>query len=372
PRAHPATRHRGPNDLPLEPPLGRGRAGLRPGGDRGSWPDREERSHRRRPRRRPTDGRVGEGPQPAGRRADVASGRVPCRPCRPPPRGGRPPGTGRPCHPGSRRPGPLPLGAAPGRDESRGRLLRPDRRRCGGRLVTALIAAEFKRIAARRAVRLCVLVAAVGIVAAGVIAFATSSSVSDATYRQEVRAANARVDAQRAAAEQCIQAHGGVAGRDVSPAVRDKCIPVRFASVHDPRFHRQRLGGILKGTSGVFAILGLALGATLLGAEFASRGMTTLLTYEPRRLRVFAAKVATGMGAMAAFAFVSLVAVALALLPALLLHGAPVHNGDPTWAGVAGTIGRGTALVALTTGIGMAIATLGRTTAAALGTAFAY
>jgi len=238
--------------------------------------------------------------------------------------------------------------------------------------VTALIAAEFKRIAARRAVRLCVLVAAVGIVAAGVIAFATSSSVSDATYRQEVRAANARVDAQRAAAEQCIQAHGGVAGRDVSPAVRDKCIPVRFASVHDPRFHRQRLGGILKGTSGVFAILGLALGATLLGAEFASRGMTTLLTYEPRRLRVFAAKVATGMGAMAAFAFVSLVAVALALLPALLLHGAPVHNGDPTWAGVAGTIGRGTALVALTTGIGMAIATLGRTTAAALGTAFAY
>jgi ABC-2 type transport system permease protein len=238
--------------------------------------------------------------------------------------------------------------------------------------VTALVAAEFKRIVARRAVRLSVLLVAVGIVAGGVIAFATSSAVPDATYRQQVRAAEARIDAQRAAAEQCIQAHGGVAGRDVSPAVRDKCIPARFASAHDPRFHRMRLGGILKGSGGVLAILGLALGATLVGAEFASRGMTTLLTYEPRRLRVFAAKVVTGLVAMATFAFVSLVALALALLPALLLHGAPVAHGDPSWAGVAGAIGRGTALVAVTTGIGMAVATLGRTTAAALGAAFAY
>jgi ABC-2 type transport system permease protein len=232
--------------------------------------------------------------------------------------------------------------------------------------------AEVKRIVARRAVRLSVLLVGVAIVAAGVIAFATSSSMSDAVYRQRVRAANAQVDAQRAAAEQCIQAHGGVAGRDVSPAVRDSCIPPHFASVHDPRFHRQRLGGILKGTGGVFAILGLALGATLLGAEFASRGMTTLLTYEPRRLRVFGAKVVTGMVAMAAFAFVSLMGVGLALLPALLLHGAPVSHADPSWAGVAGFIGRGTALVAVATGIGMAIATLGRSTAAALGAGFAY
>jgi ABC-type transport system involved in multi-copper enzyme maturation permease subunit len=213
---------------------------------------------------------------------------------------------------------------------------------------------------------------AVGIVAAGVIAFATSSSVADATYRRQVRAADAEVDAQRVAAERCIQAHGGVAARDVTPAVRDKCVPAHFASVHDRRFHRQRLGGILKGTGGVLAILGLALGATLVGAEFASRGMTTLLTYEPRRLRVLAAKVVTGVAAMAAFAFVSLVALGLALLPALVLHGAPLAHNDPSWAAVAGAIGRGTALVAVATGIGMAIATLGRSTAAALGAGFAY
>ncbi|MBV8979867.1 MAG: hypothetical protein JO086_03105, partial [Acidimicrobiia bacterium] len=137
-------------------------------------------------------------------------------------------------------------------------------------------------------------------------------------------------------------------------------------------FHRKRLGGILKGFGGVFALLGLALGATLVGAEFASRGMTTLLTYEPRRLRVLAAKVVTGLASMTALAFVSLVAITLVTLPALQLHGAPVVHGDPSWAGVAGYIGRGTALVGIATAIGMAIATLGRTTAAALGAAVAY
>jgi len=238
--------------------------------------------------------------------------------------------------------------------------------------VNALIRAEFQRIVARRAVRAVVAMVVVGIAAAGVIAFTTSSSLADATYRQQQQAAEVRFDAQRAAAEQCIQTHGGTAGRDVSQAVRDKCVPAHFASAHDPRFHRKRLGGILKGTSGLFAIVGLALGATLVGAEFASRGMTTLLTYEPRRLRVFAAKVVTGAVAMATLAFVTLVGVGLAVLPALLMHSAPVTHGDPTWAGVAGIIGRGTALVALTTGIGMAIATLGRTTAAALGAGLGY
>ena len=238
--------------------------------------------------------------------------------------------------------------------------------------MTALIRAEFQRTAARRAVRFSVLLVAVAIVATGVIGFTTSSSMSDTTYRQRVAAADAKAEAQRVAAEQCILANGGTTGRDVSPAVRNKCVPVRFASVHDPRFHRKRLGGILKGFGGVFALLGLALGATLVGAEFASRGMTTLLTYEPRRLRVLAAKVVTGLASMTALAFVSLVAITLVTLPALQLHGAPVVHGDPSWAGVAGYIGRGTALVGIATAIGMAIATLGRTTAAALGAAVAY
>jgi hypothetical protein len=76
--------------------------------------------------------------------------------------------------------------------------------------------------------------------------------------------------------------------------------------------------------------------------------------------------------AMSAFALVVLALVALALLPALTLHGAPLEDTDPTFVALAGTIGRGVALATLASGIGFAIATIGRNTATALGAGFAY
>jgi ABC-2 type transport system permease protein len=237
--------------------------------------------------------------------------------------------------------------------------------------VSALLVAELRRIAARRAVRLSMVLVAVAIVAGGAIAFVRTSSAADATIRERTQQASVQREAQISSINSCLAAHGVKDGQEAPRAVANACIPQHLASAHDPRFHRQQLAGILRGSGGVLAILGLALGATLLGAEFASRGMTTLLTFETRRLRVFAAKIVTGMGVMAAVAFVALVALALAMLPALLLHGAPAA-GEPGLATIAGIVGRDTALVALLTGIGMAIATLGRTTAAALGAAFAY
>jgi hypothetical protein len=78
------------------------------------------------------------------------------------------------------------------------------------------------------------------------------------------------------------------------------------------------------------------------------------------------------VGAVAAFAVLALIAVALALLPAMIVHGAPLRAGDPSLATVAGVILRGSALAALAGGMGFAIASLGRNTAAALGAGFAY
>jgi len=237
--------------------------------------------------------------------------------------------------------------------------------------VSALFVAELRRIAARRAVRFSMLIVAVAIVAGGAIAFVRTSSMPDATVQQRIHQAGVQREAQISSIKSCVAAHGVKDGQDTPPGVARVCVPKHLASAHDPRFHHSQLAGILRGSGGILAILGLALGATLLGAEFASRGMTTLLTFETRRLRVFGAKVVAGMVVMAGLAFLALVALALAMLPALLLHGAPAA-GEPGLATIAGIIGRGTALVALLTGIGMAVATLGRTTAAALGAAFAY
>ena len=74
---------------------------------------------------------------------------------------------GRARHPRPRRRGPLSDRAAPGRDQPRGRLLRPDRPARTGRLMARLMVAELRRIAARRLVRLTVVLALVGIAVGG-------------------------------------------------------------------------------------------------------------------------------------------------------------------------------------------------------------
>ena len=68
----------------------------------------------------------------------------------------------------------------------------------------------------------------------------------------------------------------------------------------------------------------------------------------------------------------ALVALALALWPAMAAHGAPLGPDDPSIAALAGVIARGAALTAFGAAMGFAIATVGRNTAAALGAGFAY
>jgi hypothetical protein len=100
--------------------------------------------------------------------------------------------------------------------------------------------------------------------------------------------------------------------------------------------------------------------------------MATLLTWEPRRARVFVAKAA----AAAIFAFLATLAVltflALALLPAALFRGTTA-GADGGW--LLSTVGlalRGSVIASLAAIIGLAVASLGRNTAAALGGAFVY
>ena len=236
-----------------------------------------------------------------------------------------------------------------------------------------LIVAELQRIAARRLVRVTVLVALVGIVLGGVAAFAFSGSLSEEAYQRRVEEASDREVALNDQIETCLRDHGVARGDEVSDEIAEQCFPDEGpAGVDDPRFHRKRLEGVLHGVTGTLAIIGWALGASLVGAEFASRSMTTLLTWETRRGRVFVAKAVAAVATTALFALAVLVLVALAMWPALALHGAPLQPDDPTLTSLAGDIARGVALTALASGIGFAIATIGRNTAIALGVGFGY
>ena len=165
----------------------------------------------------------------------------------------------------------------------------------GAQLVTRLVVAELRRIAARRLVRLTVVLAVVGIAAGGLAAFVWSDALPEHVYQQRVAEAKERQVAEEAQIERCLQAHGVTPGEDIADEVARACFPAKGpASADDPRFHPNRLRGVLQGVSGALAVIAWGLGASLVGAEFASRSMTTLLTWETRRGRVFVAKARGG------------------------------------------------------------------------------
>ncbi|HEX4491154.1 MAG TPA: ABC transporter permease subunit [Acidimicrobiia bacterium] len=238
--------------------------------------------------------------------------------------------------------------------------------------MTRLLRAELRRMFARRLVRATLALCIVGIVVGGVIAFTTSHSIPSSTYAHRLHAATLARHAQNEHARECLAAHGVSAKGEIPDPVARVCLPDRPITVHDPRFDAYRMKGILQGSAGVLAILGWALGASLVGAEFASRSMTTMLTWETRRLRLLSAKALTLLGSILVLGLGLLSLVGLAMVPAIVAHGAPAHAGDPTFATYAGIVWRGALLSTMAAGMGFAIAALGRNTAAALGVGFAY
>jgi hypothetical protein len=129
---------------------------------------------------------------------------------------------------------------------------------------------------------------------------------------------------------------------------------------------------VLLGLAAIFAIFGLLIGATCIGAEWHAGTMATLLTWEPRRIRVGLAKAAS----CAAISFLAV--LGLEVLLGGLLAGVAATRGttvgaDGAW--LADTLGiavRAAAVASALALVGYALASIGRNTAAALGAGFVY
>lgn len=119
-------------------------------------------------------------------------------------------------------------------------------------------------------------------------------------------------------------------------------------------------------------MLAWLLGASFMGAEWSNRTLTATLTWEPRRFRVFSAKA----GALALVALVWLFAfqayLAAVLYPAAHLHGDTSGVDAGFWVDLAGDGARVAILGAFAALMGLALATAGKSTAAALGVGFAH
>lgn len=246
-----------------------------------------------------------------------------------------------------------------------------------------LIGLELRRALARRLVRLLGAAVVISILIAGVSVFFAHEAASEADLRARVR----ERDVQQTA---CIRGEiyppdesvridhsgGGFFGEAPPLGTPDREGFCRFAAQlfaeHDPRFRLDQVRDALTGTITPLVLIALILAASLIGGEWRANTVAVQLTWEPRRLRLFAAKAAAAVMVGASFFFLAQVLLGGALAPSVAFRGTSAGLDAEWWRGTAGLVGRGTAMAALSGAIGFALATVGRNTTAALGIMFGY
>ena len=237
----------------------------------------------------------------------------------------------------------------------------------------ALVAGEVQRLLARRLVRVLAGLSFLAIALAGVLVFVNTDDISSA----ELEARQSRAFAEF---EECLERGGPQPGRREVPdargpggqvAVEERC-GIAVGDLEDPRFALADVKGILQGTTGPLVVVAWLLGASSIGADWQSRTITTLLTWEPRRARVLLAKASASAIVACGFALVAGAVLVAVLLPSAYLHGTTAGTGGTFGRSRAGVVLSSTALIAIASTLGFAVASIGRNTAAALGIGFGY
>jgi ABC-type transport system involved in multi-copper enzyme maturation permease subunit len=113
-------------------------------------------------------------------------------------------------------------------------------------------------------------------------------------------------------------------------------------------------------------------GATVAGAEWRAGTMTTVLTWEPRRLRLHGARTCGAAVLAFAISFALQVLFLASFLPAVFLNGTTEGVDGPFWLGLAVVMIRTSVLTAGAAVLAIALATVGRNTAFAVITMFAW
>jgi ABC-2 type transport system permease protein len=229
-----------------------------------------------------------------------------------------------------------------------------------------LLRSEFLRARSRRLVPMLVVAGLLGILAAMGIAAITANKPT----ASEVAQAQAQYDKQ---VQRCL------AGRYLGP---DGTLPPGYSSLEE--YCREQAGPyldgillrdideILQGTATFVILLGVILAASLGGADWTSNTMTTLLTWEPRRARVFLARalvVVVVVGVITAFLQIVFSGV-FALVAAT--RGSTLFLPAHLWTDVAATIARVSAMAVAIGLVAYVIAMIGRSTVSSLGAVFGY
>ncbi len=238
-----------------------------------------------------------------------------------------------------------------------------------------LLGVELRRLRLRRLVAFAALV---GLLGAAFLVFIASFDAAPVTeedrqwaqemYEQELVYWEEHGQEQ---VEQCLAAQEEESertGEDLDFGCADMAPQLEWYLPYEPTLAEYLQGVIQPFTLVLLLLVGLLIGATVVAAEFGAGSMATLLTFEPRRWRVYAAKMsATGLGTVPlGLLVVAVVGVGTWALFSLrgLDHAVPEGL---VWEGVRMlTLLPGAALV------GAVLAFLLRSTGAVLGVAVGY
>ncbi len=232
----------------------------------------------------------------------------------------------------------------------------------------ALLGVEIRRALARRMLITIIVLALGGVAVGGLITFVKSHPPSADVIAQ----AQAQADADM---QRCLNGRF-IREKDLPPdtTLDEWCHETVTARNYysSSTFHLWDLDNWLQGVSFLLVAGALAMGASFVGAEWHAGSMTTLLTWEPRRLRVLMAKTI----AIAAVAFVVTIglqaALSLVLTLVAVVRGDTAETGGAWLRSVVGSGMRISATASIGSVMGLAVAMIGRNVSAALGGIFVY
>lgn len=256
----------------------------------------------------------------------------------------------------------------------------------------SLLLAELGRLWHRRLVAVLVVLGLVGLLATLTIVFATHGSdveSAHATARQQ--AAQAQVE--MAAEEQRCAADPGIPQADKDNGACDYGEVTEDVFFADPRFRaHEDFPALLIGVGVVGTLIAALLAATAAGADWSSRSIITLLTWEPRRLRFFGTRLlAIGLYVAGFGVLVQAVTLGLGSLtvqlrgtwdpaPQRFEDGMPTPSGSPAergadqslWPDLLSLSGRTVLVMVIVAVMSAALATVFRSTGGVLGVAFGW
>jgi ABC-type transport system involved in multi-copper enzyme maturation permease subunit len=242
-----------------------------------------------------------------------------------------------------------------------------------------LVRAEAQRLLARRFtwVMLLMTVGILGLVLLG-IALNSHRPTPAVVAQAEQRAAEQRAqfEQMRADCERFKRDPASAPPGYPSDAPCDRMFDISQVRAEDFMPHtfgfRAEVPTLLGVLGGIVALFGFAVGASFVGAEWHSGGMTNLLLWRPRRVLVLLTKLGTVIAGVLALGAVAGAGYLAALWIIAQTRGRVGAVDAGFWQSLGLTAARALALAMAAAAIGFALASLGRHTATALGVGVGY